>query len=97
MELPTRLLSILLTNELTRESVRVEILPGGHAGVTGRGDVLNWFAEQVPHFNGLLERLMREAPVLYVPVGDAQNNESTGRLLFRAGSPATTDYAGNRQ
>ena len=82
-------MSVLLTDELTNESVRVEIVEGGIAGVTGRGNVLNWFCEQLPHFRDLMADSLPYSRDVYVRVSDTENDggSSLGRH-YRIGESA---------
>lgn len=87
-------LSIILTDEVRNESVRVEI-DEDTASVTGRGDVLNWFCEQVPHFRGLFGgESLPEGAKVYVRVRDVDNNPDASPRLYRASLAASTEANG---
>jgi hypothetical protein len=64
-------LSILLTDEKTGESVRVEIAKENGSGwLAGSGELLNWFCEQVPQFRGMLGDSLPDGRHIYALQGD---------------------------
>lgn len=70
-------LSVILTDEKRNESVRVLISDDGMAAVTGRGDLLNWFCEQIPHFRGLYGDSLPDGRSVYVHMSNAKDNRYT--------------------
>ena len=87
-------LSIVLTDEKTNESVRIQVGNDGLAALTGRGDLLNWFCDQIPHFKGLLGDSLPEGRVIYVRVADLKYNRYTPTALGNGLSEAAPALLG---
>lgn len=68
--------SIALIDEKTGDGVRVMIdKKTGRAGMAGRGELLNWFCDQMPHFRGLLGNSLPNGRYIYARIPNTQLDE----------------------
>jgi hypothetical protein len=83
--------SLLFTDEKSGEYVRVEITHSGHAGVTGSGELLNYFADQSPHLRNLLGDSLPKGRSVHMRISDVQGDVRFAvSSLMGAGEPASS-------
>ena len=86
-----RALSIVLHDEKTGDAVRIEVSKeSGMAGLSGRGDLLNWFCLQVPQFMGVFDNSLPDGRHIHVRVSDTEKRKYTVGSLDNLSLPDPT-------